>query len=108
MNISVEELSFVFKLAQASMPAPVPAPAPESAASQEQQVRPEPLPGSGSDLLYIQHAIRALNAICVRSRCDGCPLYLGGHEPCVRNHLISIERRITGRFSKKEDEPCGE
>jgi hypothetical protein len=101
MQMSVEELEFVFKLARESAPVPVTSPAPKPVEPPE---RISPPPKDGSDSLLLCHALNALEVICSRSQCATCSLYRGSNILCCRNTLLHWQRTRFGGKPISEQE----
>jgi len=94
MKITTEEMSFLWKLALESVQKESEPPKPEVAYREPPSVKLEPLPKGESALLYIRHAIRSLEQICLKNRCASCPMYRGT-SACSRNLLIQVERNLS-------------
>ena len=95
MNLSIEELRELFKLARKNpWPQVIPAPAPAQEAPRKELSK---IPDSGSDRMYVAYAANALEEICERSKCGTCLLHRGPHKLCVRNEVLREQRRLESR-----------
>lgn len=87
MKLTTEELAFIFNLGKESVHVLRNAYEPVQYGE-----KLHPLPRTGSDKIFLDYAISALDTICKRSKCSTCILYEGSSKACGRNVLIQRTR----------------
>ena len=93
MNITSEELDFIFRVAK------------ESVQSETKRVNVITGPSEeSSDFRLLCYARDALNIICMRNKCKTCPMYIGGQVLCLRNVSVREVQRIVYDERKSEVE----
>lgn len=91
MNITQEELDYIFQIAKSSV----------RAETKQVNVITSPSEKS-SDYRLLNDAREALNIICRRNKCKTCPMYIGGQVLCLRNVAVREVQRILYDERKEE------
>ena len=91
MNLTKEELDYIFQIAKASVK------------TETKQVKVITGPSEeSSDFCLLCYARDALNIICMRNKCKSCPMYIGGQVLCLRNVAVREVQRIVYDERKSE------
>lgn len=91
MNLTKEELDYIFQIAKASVK------------TETKQVNVITGPSEeSSDYRLLNYARDALNIICGRNKCKTCPMYIGGQVLCLRNVAVREVQRILYDERKEE------
>lgn len=91
MNITSEELDYIFQIAKSSVQ------------TETKQINVITSPSEkSSDFRLLNYARDALNIICMRNKCKTCPMYIGGQVLCLRNVAVREVQRIVYDERKSE------